>query len=556
MIRSFNIGFRQYVFVLFFFFWGLTPKAQTVGVVENGDDVSPGYVLFSPLTNSSTYLIDECGQVVREYSFVGTPGMMTKLTPSGDLVRGRRIGSSIFSGGGIGGLLEGFDWEGSSTFFYQLNDSTFHQHHDFEILPSGNILVLGWEYISAEEAKNNGRIAVQENGMYSERIIEIEPISGETFNIVWEWRAWDHLIQNVYDTLDNYGEPIDYPEKIDLNYTNNGSLTIPDWLHANSLDYNPQLDQIILNVRNFAEFWIIDHSTTIEESQSSEGGNAGKGGDVLYRWGNPESYGAGGNQDQVFFGQHDSHWIKEGLPGAGNILVFNNGIGKPEGNFSTIEEIIPPLDGLNYILNEDSYGPENSEIVYGESSGDNSFFSQRISGSQRLQNGNTIICVGNSGRFIEVGQDKKVQWKYVNPSGTFISTQGENPQNTSNSVFQIIKYPYDFSGFDGKELIAGEKIELIPWDNCNIPLDIEENVYDVASFFDNENNLLKIENNGSKKLELYIYTVHGIFVEKIDIDSYEILSHSCNYMNSSVYVAVISQESEPIKTIKFAIINE
>lgn len=58
----------------------------------------------------------------------------------------------------------------------------------------------------------------------------------------------------------------------------------------NGIDYNPVLDQIALSTHNLNEWYIIDHSTTTAEAATSSGGNSGKGGDLLYRWGNPAAY--------------------------------------------------------------------------------------------------------------------------------------------------------------------------------------------------------------------------------------------------------------------------
>jgi hypothetical protein len=82
---------------------------------------------------------------------------------------------------------------------------------------------------------------------------------------------------------------------------------------VNSVSYNAKLDQILISVRSFNEFWIIDHSVTTKEAAGHTGGRSGKGGDLLYRWGNPSAYRAGKTSDQKLFAQHDAHWIPEGL---------------------------------------------------------------------------------------------------------------------------------------------------------------------------------------------------------------------------------------------------
>ena len=136
------------------------------------------------------------------------------------------------------------------------------------------------------------------------------------FEVVGEWSVWDHLVQDYDPAKANFGVVAEHPE----------------------------LEQILISARNFSEIWIIDHSTTTEEAAGHSGGNGGKGGDLLYRWGNPQAYRAGTFADQQLFWQHNPHWIPEGLPGAGNILIFNNGY-EYEGrypDYSSVVEITPP----------------------------------------------------------------------------------------------------------------------------------------------------------------------------------------------------------------------
>src|SRR5262249_61664741 len=78
----------------------------------------------------------------------------------------------------------------------------------------------------------------------------------------------------------------------------------PDWTHVNAVAYNPALDQIMLSVPEFGELWVIDHGTTKAEAAGHKGGRYGKGGDLLYRWGNPRAYRAGTVRDQKLFSQH------------------------------------------------------------------------------------------------------------------------------------------------------------------------------------------------------------------------------------------------------------
>ena len=188
------------------------------------------------------------------------------------------------------------------------------------------------------------------------------------------------------------------------------------------------------------------------------------GGDLLYRWGNPRAYRAGEPTDQVFFGQHDAQWIAEGLAGAGNILVFNNGMNRPAGKYSTVDELTPPLSGYNYSLAAgQAYGPSALAWTYVAPT-PTDFYSSNISGAHRLPNGNTIVCSGASGTLFEVTDDGEVVWEYINPvtqGGPL--TQGEplpkNGPGASNPVFRAYRFAPDYAGLAGHDLTPGDYIE-------------------------------------------------------------------------------------------------
>jgi hypothetical protein len=95
--------------------------------------------------------------------------------------------------------------------------------------------------------------------------------------------------------VENYGVVVDHPELVDLNFSSGGPPGGADWNHINSIDYNETLDQILLSVHNFSEIWVIDHSTTAAEAAGHSGG------DLLYRWGNPQTYDAGTAAESVMF---------------------------------------------------------------------------------------------------------------------------------------------------------------------------------------------------------------------------------------------------------------
>lgn len=348
-----------------------------------------------------------------------------------------------FDVGGAGGIVEEIDWDGNIVWDFSYSTDKYLLHHDIEKLPNGNILMIAWEYKSFDEAIEAGRNPnlLNDKELWPDKIIEANPKNNE---IVWQWHVWDHLIQDYNSSKENYGDISNHPELIDLNFvpTKGAFRAGADWTHMNSIDYNEELDQILVSVHGFSEIWIIDHSTTTKEAASHTGGNSGHGGDILYRWGNPQAYGLGDESNQEFFCQHDAHWIEKGLSGEGNILVFNNGIGRSDGKYSSVEEIkIPDYENGSYSFDKESgFLPKEQEWIY-TAENPTDFYSQNISGDQRLLNGNTLICNGINGTFFEVTPAGEMVWEYEN-------TFGEK----NNSVFRAYQFSQDYSGLMGKNL--------------------------------------------------------------------------------------------------------
>ncbi|WP_241148082.1 aryl-sulfate sulfotransferase [Lacinutrix jangbogonensis] len=141
---------------------------------------------------------------------------------------------------------------------------------------------------------------------------------------MWEWNIKDHLIQGFDSTKDNFGVVQDNPKILIFNFVN-GDTPVANWLHFNSLQYNESLDQILLSSRKLSEIFIIDHSTTTQEAALHTGGIYGKGGDLLYRWGNIADYNKGDYTDKTLDGQHYPHWIPDTFTDGGKIMLFNNG---------------------------------------------------------------------------------------------------------------------------------------------------------------------------------------------------------------------------------------
>ncbi len=516
---------KKYTFIIFFIsqffiFKGLLSQ-QTVGLFEYQSEAGNGYVLFSPFASKSTYMIDNCGRLVKEWVSDEATATKTILLPNGNLLKNSTPGiasNPVFAFGGAANSIREVDWEENVLWEYTLSDSTARMHHDFVLMPNGNLLLLAWEVISGEEAISLGRdtTLLPDGVLWGEFILEIDR---ETKQTVWEWHAKDHLIQDFDDSKSNFGIISEHPELLNFNVT--GGPTADggkNWMHINSIDYNPMMNQILINSFFLSELYIIDHSTTTQEAASHSGGASGKGGDILYRWGNPSNYDHGDNR--TIFGGHHAHWIPPGLPDEGKIMFFNNGNGRPDGSYSSVDIINPPVDDYatgQYIYTEGvAYFPQSAEWTFSASPVE-SFYSRFLSGAQRLPNGNTFICSGANGRFFEITPDKNIVWDYINPVTKMgILSQGDSiPVNNgrkANIVFRAYKYEADFSGLLGKDLTAGDPIELNfpePYD-CEILSGIKEKNMPVIKVMPNPvSDILLIEFDRDFDGQIEIFDTNG-----------------------------------------------
>jgi Raf kinase inhibitor-like YbhB/YbcL family protein len=435
----------------------VSPNAgETVGLYLNTPRAFNGYTLLAPKHNTVTYLIDNQGRIVNQWKSNYEPGQSAYLLPNGHLLRAGMVRVPGGTGGGEGGRIEEFDWDGRLVWAFDHATREYQLHHDIKPMPNGHVLALMVERKSREEAVAAGfdPVQLQEDYLVPDAVVEIEPTPPKGGRIVWEWHVWDHLVRGA--------DPAAHPELVDPRGT--GRNIRPFWNHMNSLDYNPALDQVVLSVRGNNEIWIIDHSTTKAEAAGHSGGRSGKGGDLVYRWGNPAAYRRGTASDRQLIQQHDALWIPDGSPGAGHLTIFNNGY---ERGWSSIEEIVPPVDaGGRYVLAPGkAYGPEKPLWRY-EAANRAHFFSSEISGAHRLPNGNTLICAGVVGNLFEVTPEGETVWQYVNPvvRGGILA-QGEVPGkdvrgHLFNAVFKVHRYAPDYPGLRGRDLTPKGVIEL------------------------------------------------------------------------------------------------
>ena len=449
----------------------LFPQARTVGLFQNDPGACPGYTLFCPMNSVTTYLIDNEGRLINSWQSDVLPGSAVYLLENGHLLHTGAIGNTRFTGADMGGRIQEYDWEGNLVWFYEYSGMGYYQHHDAIKLPNGNVVMVAWEYKTADQALSAGRnpSLLGAGNLWPDHLAEVKPQGLFGGEIVWEWHAWDHLIQNYDSSRANYGSPAGHPELINLNFIGPPANAMSaDWLHVNSVAYNPEFDQLMLSVHSINEIWVIDHSTTLSEAAGHTGGKYGKGGDLLYRWGNARTYGAGVMADRKLHQQHCASWVPGGSPGAGHILIFNNGVGRPEGQYSSVDEIVPPADSLgNYARAAGSaFGPPAPAWSY-TAPVPADFFASYISGAQRLPNGNTLICDGPHGIFFEVTPAKQTVWKYVNPVADNRALEFNEPIpglsiRQENFVFRAYRYAIDFPGFSGKNMTPGDYIEKYP----------------------------------------------------------------------------------------------
>jgi hypothetical protein len=316
-------------------------------------------------------------------------------------------------------------------------------------MPNGNILLLALTRKSKEEAIQAGRKEenLADDELYNEQILEIKPRGKMGADIVWEWNVWDHLVQDINSTKSNYGSVSGSPELFNINYVGLSSGKA-NWIHFNSIVYNQELDAILLASRQLNEIYIIDHSTTTEQAASHSGGLRNKGGDILYRWGNPAAYERGSKSDQQLFGPHAPYWIPDGYADGGDIMIFNNGTGR-DSLYSSVEIIDPAGSGFGdyYLTENGTFGPDKPHYSYYDRENPKSFFSLILSNAQRLPNGNTLINEGTNGRFFEIDPQGTIVWEFINPdTPKGILSQGDEVP-TGNNVFRIARYSPEYVAF-------------------------------------------------------------------------------------------------------------
>lgn len=381
-----------------------------------------GYTLFEA-PGRGIFLINMNGKVVRFWN--GLQGFPAKILPGGSVIGQRGERDSSVSYQDKVDLVQ-CDWDGNVEWVLNRNERIkdpgmdeqwmLRQHHDFQ--REGN--PVGY-YVPGMEMKHSGgkTLVLAHNELYDKRIsaqrllddclIEFDG-SGDK---IWQWNASNHFNEFKFsETAKNaiYRNP---------NIQPSGPEGQGDWFHINTASYlgpnrffddgdkrfNP--DNIIMDSREASIMFIISHKT----------------GKIVWQVGPDYTQMKETRIMGAVIGPHNTHMIPRGLPGEGNILVFDNGgwsgYGAPDQTSET---------GLKSMKRDSSrvleFDPVTLKVVWEFNAAKigfappfekHYFYSPLVSNAQRLENGNTLIDEGTSGRFIEVDKSGNIVWEYVNP---------------------------------------------------------------------------------------------------------------------------------------------
>lgn len=416
--------------------------------------VSYGYTLIDAV--EGFYLIDNCGDIVHEWEYF-SHRYHAKLLENGNLIFHQSYGiTAPYS-------ITELDWDGNvvNTIYGDYPD--LYLKYEVIKLSNGN-------YLSVARLKRDPGFFFNlgydtgwpNNPSEIDVVVEIDSVTGA---VVWLWDISDHVIQEQSSNLNNYGSVMENPQLLNMGAVSTFDWQSPETFMINGMDYNEELDQIMLSVRKMSEIIIIDHSTTTEEAAGHTGGNSGKGGDILYRWGNPQNYNRGTEEDRFLFYQHNPNWIKHGEH-KGKVMIFDNGLNRPDLDYSDSYSSVPiielPVDEQgNYLLEDNlSYGPALPVEHYSELTGSPWFYSGHTSGAQVLWNGNIFIVQGSGQEIFELNPEGELLWHYEVPGPGYL--------------FRAEKYPLDYPAFEGRDLTPSGTIEGPPSTVDCIPSSVDD----------------------------------------------------------------------------------
>lgn len=501
---------RYYIFVFII----LSPIGLIAqfGITLNTKEATPSYTLFE--TYRGNYLIDNCGQIVNEWEGVRFTDNHVKLLPNGNIIYIKDNQVRIR------------DWDNNIISLTGYDISNIMLEYEVIVMPNGNFLCLGREQLTRSQLANLGYDINFGFPSYMDVVVEIDP---DIEQVVWMWNIKDHMIQKRSSFSANFGDIGDNPRKLDM-----GAISDFDWegdetFMINGFDYNPDLDLIALSIRKIGEVILIDHSTTTEEARGSTGGDHGHGGDVLFRWGNPQNYERGNSADRYLYFQHNPNWVPHGEH-KGKIMIFNNGLSAR--TYSSVEIIDPSMDANGHFIlpNNQAFLLDEQPISINETTTGTVFRSGYTSGAKVLPNGNVFVTTGQDARMFEMTIDGEIIWNY------YIEDAGY--------IFRSEKYPMTYSAFEGKDLTPMGALEIPPSNydcdlfttNTNIELDIKIDILQ-------NSNQVFIESENVGLFDLNVYNINGQLMFNSVNKSEHIINKSLFNAGQYIFQAISENKS-------------
>jgi hypothetical protein len=404
------------------------------------------YTLFSG-QDKKTHLIDMNGNEVHRWDAEGFPPVLLDPALTGGqrgnvLVQLSSVAGTSNEGNGLRNQAIGeLDWNSNVVWQWgaaasaqdayaapvegkanaQVPGGSAKQHHDWRRLPNGNTLVLA-------------NLVHPVAGFTAPQVLDdvIYEVNKKG-DIVWKWVASEHLnefgftpasLKLVKESLSPRGKsaPFDYL------HINNMSVLGPNkWFDAGDQRFHP--DNVLIDSREANFIVIIDKKT----------------GKVVWNLGPDYPAQVRGPRvlpravDQIV-GQHDAHLIEPGLPGAGNILVFDN---QGEAGYPRVSVGVQPRSRVLEI------DPIKKQIVWEYTGGDSNgpewgFYSSFISSARRLPNGNTLIDEGMNGRIFQVTNKGDIAWEYISPYFAATPVAGAGKPVLSNWLYRAQPVPYNW----------------------------------------------------------------------------------------------------------------
>ena len=398
-----------------------------------------GFTVLSTLDTPAVLVIDMNGRTVKRWDGLNvSAGGPARILPGGVLM----ATSGAFPRHQESAALVAQDFTGRELWRFDRAEQieidgqrqwSARQHHDWQ--PAG--FPAGYYSPETTPKPADGKTLLLTHTSHSDpavaaalleddRLLEIDAAG----KVTWEWRAADHIGELGFDAAARTA------------IARLGTRDGYDWLHLNSARY---LGPNRWHEEGDARFH--PDNVIVSSRQASVVAIVARDGSIAWRIGPDFSATPALAAIGQVIGQHDPHLIPPGLPGAGNLLLFDNGGASGLGDPGPIS----PQGNAIYqratsrVLEID---PVSLALVWSYTAAN--FFSTNISGAQRLANGNTLITEGAPGRVFEVTAAKDTVWEFMNPPG--------EGGRKSNAVFRAFRVPYGWI----PQLPAPREVAIVP----------------------------------------------------------------------------------------------